>query len=186
MTALRASIVTVLVIGCSPVAYQHGVPNLAQVDANIWRSGQITTAEGWDYIAQLAAGRTIDIVKLNYDAEGSDRIAIDRGWNVHYLPIQPEGDQDWWDDALAMFKRPDPVSIDNAVIVLIACQVEPAKRFCLVHCTHGQDRTGLVIGKYRVLEEGWSKRAAYAEMLAHHFHPELYGLHETWEEFSPP
>jgi protein tyrosine/serine phosphatase len=49
-----------------------------------------------------------------------------------------------------------------------------------VHCTHGQDRTGLIIGLYR-LNEGWTKDAAYKEMLVHHFHSSLHGLHEYWE-----
>jgi protein tyrosine/serine phosphatase len=54
----------------------------------------------------------------------------------------------------------------------------------LVHCTHGQDRTGWVVGAYRVLYEGVSKSVAYDEMLKHNFHEVLHGLHEAWEDFD--
>ena len=49
-----------------------------------------------------------------------------------------------------------------------------------VHCSHGQDRTGLLVGLYR-LKQGWAKTNAYTEMLTNGFHPALHGLHEFWE-----
>jgi tyrosine-protein phosphatase SIW14 len=55
-----------------------------------------------------------------------------------------------------------------------------------VHCTHGQDRTGLVVGLYRTIHDGWTKTDAYREMLQLGFHPELRGLREFWEDFVAP
>ena len=46
----------------------------------------------------------------------------------------------------------------------------------LVHCLHGEDRTGLIVGLYRVLKENWSKEDAYKEMLENNFHPKYIGL----------
>ena len=51
-----------------------------------------------------------------------------------------------------------------------------------VHCEHGQDRTGLIIGAYRVRVQRWSKSQAYQEMKAHGFHPLLHGLYSSWLE----
>lgn len=34
----------------------------------------------------------------------------------------------------------------------------------LVHCTHGQDRTGLVVAAHRIHRMGWTVEAAFAEM----------------------
>jgi tyrosine-protein phosphatase SIW14 len=45
-----------------------------------------------------------------------------------------------------------------------------------VHCKHGQDRTGLVVGLERVFNEGWGPGKAYAEMRALGFHPAFFGL----------
>lgn len=51
-----------------------------------------------------------------------------------------------------------------------------------VHCLHGQDRTGLVIGLYRVFHDRISPHAAYQEMLDFGFHPILFGLNRYFEE----
>ena len=59
--------------------------------------------------------------------------------------------------------------------------VDAIKPGTFIHCTHGHDRTGLVVGCYRVLKQGWTKNDAYAEMLQHGFHPELLGLYLFWD-----
>lgn len=174
----------VVVCACSPMVYTHGVPNLAQVEANIYRSGQITTSEGWDYIAELAHGRTVHVIKLNYENEGSDELAVKRGFDVHLLPVQPQGDQSLWNDAESVWLGPDAKSIEVALEQLAYCKQHVDTDFCLGHCTHGQDRTGFLFGEHRVINDGWTKEAAYSEMLAHHFHPELHGIHEMWERFK--
>jgi hypothetical protein len=179
-------LIALALVACSPMVYVHEVPNLVQVDPSIWRSGQITTQEGWEWIAQIAAARKVHVIKLNFDAEGTDTTAQKMGFDLLYVPVQPEGDVGLWDDLLDIWKGPDPAAIDKAEVQLAYCLAHPATDFCLVHCTHGQDRTGFVIGKHRVLHEGWSKDAAYKEMLDHNFHPELHGVHEAWENFKGP
>ena len=34
----------------------------------------------------------------------------------------------------------------------------------LVHCLHGSDRTGTIVAMYRIVEQGWTREAAIAEM----------------------
>ena len=34
----------------------------------------------------------------------------------------------------------------------------------LIHCKHGQNRTGLIAAMYRIVYQGWSKQQAIAEM----------------------
>ena len=168
----------------------HGIPNYAVVsqtpagDPYIVRSGQITAVEGWDYLQTVAHGRKIHIVKLNFDVEGSDAEATRRGWTLVYVPIQPEGDQDVATDVWDAFKTPDAANIARGKAELRACKLHPDTDLCDVHCTHGQDRTGEVVGEFRVDDDGWTKQAAYSEMLAHHYHPELHGLHERWENYQ--
>lgn len=161
--------------GCSPTTYNNGVPNLVKVDSGLWRSGQPTTAQQWQTLKSLGITR---VVKLNFESEGSDDGAIAVGMTVDVLSIQPEGDQDIFDNIANTFVQPDP-----ARLVEIETAIELGGGV-LVHCTHGQDRTGLVIGRYRVLHDGWSKDAAYTEMLANNFHSLLHGLHESWEQFD--
>jgi len=172
-------------VGCSPMIYTRGVPNLAQVDPGVWRSGE-PDPDGWAYVQQLAAGRRVHVVKLNFDAEGADDGARVLGFDVQYLPVQPEGDQDAWDDARDALAEPDEVSVERAVALLATCAAHPDTDFCLVHCTHGQDRTGYVVGRYRVERDGWTKQEAWDEMLYRHFHWELVGLVRAWEQFRAP
>jgi protein tyrosine/serine phosphatase len=74
----------------------------------------------------------------------------------------------------SVFEKPDAANIQQAVDVL------SKGGGVLVHCTHGQDRTGLVVGVYRVKHDGWSKDKAWDEMVHHDFHQELVGLVEFW------
>lgn len=67
----------------------------------------------------------------------------------------------------------------NATLALLA---DPERQPVFVHCRHGQDRTGLVIGLERVFDEGWDPADAYREMIAFGFHPYLWGLQHYYEE----
>lgn len=174
----------IVIAACSPMHYTAGVPNLAPVSSSIYRSGQISTAEGWDTIARLAGARKVHVVKLNFETEGSDSLAAGRGWELLYLPIQPEGDQDAWDDATSVFASPDEATVAQAVTTLNICRLHPTTDFCLVHCTHGQDRTGYVVGRHRVTDDGWTLHRAYSEMIEHNFHWELVGLSVAWLKFA--
>ncbi len=165
-----------LLFGCSPTAYLHGVPNLAQVEAGIWRSGQPTTVEQWKYLYSIGVRH---VVKLNFASEGSDDPAASVGMIVHTLSIEPNGDTDLFDAISGTFIRPDEGLLEQAERIL------EQGGGVLVHCTKGQDRTGVVVGRYRVTFDHWTKEAAYSEMLAHNFHPLLHGLSESWEHFTP-
>lgn len=167
---------SLLTIGCSPTVYTQNVPNLVQVRAGLWRSGQPTTPEQWAYLRSLGI---TDVVKLNFATEGSSDGAITAGMVLHTLSIEPAGDVDAFDAFLNTFTHPDPQILNEAERVIEQSLVT------LVHCTHGQDRTGLIIGRERVLWEGWTKDAAYSEMLANHFHPLLHGLQDTWSDWRP-
>lgn len=142
-----------------------------------WRSGQPVELDQWHYLYSTLGIR--HVVKLNFESEGSDQGAVAVGMTLHTASIQPRGDEDLLDAVTNTFIAPDQTMLDLAESVL------EQGGTVLVHCTHGQDRTGLVVGIYRVLAEGFSKDAAYAEMLEHNFHPELHGLHEYWERFAP-
>jgi protein tyrosine/serine phosphatase len=50
-----------------------------------------------------------------------------------------------------------------------------------VHCKHGQDRTGLVIGLERVEVEHWDPKKAHDEMVQIGFHTFFAGLEEYYE-----
>jgi protein tyrosine/serine phosphatase len=167
-------------VACSAsVATSSKVPNLYQVRPGLWRSGQPTTAEQWAELKRLGVAR---VIKLNFETEGTDDGARAAGLIVHELSIQPDGDTDALEAVGNVFKRPDPARLAEALAILRA----DVPSGVLVHCTHGQDRTGFVIGQLRVVADGWSKPRAYAEMRRYGFHPLLRGLREAWEAWEVP
>ena len=163
-------------LGLTPTTTTHTIPNLRQVKPGLWRSGQPQNAQDWEYLKSIGVTRAI---KLNFESEYSEESAKDSGVVIYVKSIQPEGDKDVISNFTNTFVRPDPRTVEDAEGL-----IDPSIG-TLVHCTHGQDRTGYLVGRFRVNVDGWSKEDAYLEMLKDGFHPELHGLHEAWEEFTP-
>jgi tyrosine-protein phosphatase SIW14 len=65
----------------------------------------------------------------------------------------------------------------NGAIRAIVLSTRPV----YVHCRHGQDRTGLVIGLWRVERQLWMPQEAHDEMIADGFHVEFLGLEDYFE-----
>jgi len=87
------------------------------------------------------------IVKLNTDAEYPDEME-DRSW------IAQSGRALVLDPYPPLFEIPAREAILRTVDTLQS-HVGTGDRV-LVHCTHGVDRTGLVIGAYRIVACGWT------------------------------
>lgn len=150
-------------VGCTtvPTYVDHGVPNLRQVSPGEYRGGQ-PTVNGWVYLQSLGVS---NVVKLNLESESSDAPARMLGMVVNYFPI---------DTLHQTVLKPSPVLVSNAVVLI--------KPGTYVHCEHGQDRTGLIVGCKRVWVEAWPKWVAREEMLNDGFHKSLHGLNDFWED----
>lgn len=144
-----------------PAPTSHGIPNFHAVAPGIWRGGQPSDT-GWAYLKSIGVTRDL---KLNTDREGSDSGAEVVGIRILRHPINLEQQ---------IIGRPDKATIDSAVSDII-----PGT---FIHCEHGEDRTGLIVGIWRHRVQGWDKAKAYGEMIALGFHPILHGLWEAWEE----
>jgi tyrosine-protein phosphatase SIW14 len=76
---------------------------------------------------------------------------------------------------LDVFAAPSAVAIK----AFIAIAGNPINQPVFVHCQHGLERTGTMIGLYRIHREGWSGGQAYDEMLEHGFRPTFFNLSLT-------
>jgi hypothetical protein len=56
--------------------------------------------------------------------------------------------------------------------------IDGAKKPVFIHCSQGEDRTGLIVALYRV-RHGMTPEAAYTDMVAHGFHP-YPGVWKAW------
>lgn len=151
---------------------------VSHVSGGVWRSAQPKDPRDWAMIRKLGIRR---IVKLNFADEGGDAAASEYGITVYYAPLEPSGDENPI-EALANVFKP----LDDGALVRIEDVLEEAtpEEPVLVHCTHGMDRTGLVIARYRVLHDGWAPRDAMNEALSYGYHPELVALETHWLKFA--
>lgn len=53
-----------------------------------------------------------------------------------------------------------------------------------VHCAHGSDRTGCMVGIWRVTHEGWTYDKAYQEMRRYFFTPKFTALSSAVKQYS--
>lgn len=146
-----------------------GIPNFREVAPGVYRGGH-PTAEGWAY---LKAKGVRTVVRLHLPSEGSDDEAEALGMTLIDASGPPATVKD-------VFGAPTPERLKLAVDSLRDESLRPV----YVHCLHGQDRTGLIVGLYRVLHDGRTKDAAYEEMRRHGFHRSLRGLRTVWKRFN--
>lgn len=138
------------------------------VDNGVYRSPR-PTADGFDYIKGTFAS-VISLEGLEEDAREADELSPVRVFSfpigffeIYMLGISGE-------------------ELDSIVDSIIA-----APKPVLVHCQHGQDRTGLAIAAYRVSVQGWTKDRAMQEARVFGYRYWLnYGLNRTWREWDAP
>jgi protein tyrosine phosphatase (PTP) superfamily phosphohydrolase (DUF442 family) len=118
-----------------------GLSNLHQVTPMIYRSAQPDNNSG-SAIAKLGIKTVLSFRKRNKDEP------------LHKTPG-------------VVFKRYPLYTWDieeKDILAVLRILNDPANQPILVHCTHGADRTGLMMASYRMIVQNWSKQAAIAEM----------------------
>lgn len=123
-----------------------------RVDAVVYRSAQ-PSAEQLRELQRRYGIRTV--LKLNSGGE-----PVPEGVTLIHHP-------------LSVLKEPTPQQLQE-----ILDTIDHSEKPLLVHCTHGEDRTGLVIALYR-LRHGTATDTAYADMMRHGFHP-YAGVFAAW------
>ena len=118
-----------------------GLSNLHRVTPGLYRSAQPDETSG-SAIAELGIKTVLSLRKRDKDAPLHDTPGVSfKRYPLHTWDIEEK-------DILAVLRI-----LNN-----------PANQPILVHCTHGADRTGLMMASYRMIIQGWSKEAAIAEM----------------------
>ncbi len=133
------------------------IPNFHKVNSWLYRGG----APGPEGIGKLQHLGIKTIISLEWELIGwpSDEIKEERDWaakaNLRFESIP-----------LPAFWVPEGDQIER-VLTLIR---DPSNHPIYIHCDRGVDRTGFVIGVYRVKVEGWTSQQAYNEMVRLGFH----------------
>ena len=131
------------------------IPNFVQVTPDLYRGG-IPGADGIAYLAKIGVKTILDMETTDSEISSELETASALSISVISLELPP----------LAF--RPTTRRMNEVISVL----KDPANYPLFVHCKHGQDRTGVAIGLYRVYVQGWTPAAAYQEMIERGFHPD--------------
>ncbi len=148
--------------GCVTRPAVNGVPNFAEVESGIYRGGQ-PTEQGWEFLRSLGV---TNVVKLNREVVEPPR----DGMNLYFIPLPPA-------TICETFQKPSTNDIWRAVQVMKLGGT-------YVHCRRGRDRTGLVVGCYRIWMDGWSESAAAREMDEMGYRWSIPGLTAFWKSVA--
>jgi protein tyrosine phosphatase (PTP) superfamily phosphohydrolase (DUF442 family) len=127
-----------------------GLPNFAKVDDGLYRCAQPTT-EGLVAAEKMGIRTVINLRSAHHDrAPGPNCKLLYMELPCHAWSMNEE-----------------------EVEQFLRVATDPKYRPVLVHCAHGQDRTGLAVAAYRVRVQGWSCADAASEM-------DSYGACSLW------
>lgn len=133
------------------------LPNFHTVGPSIWR-GAAPTAEGLRKLKQKGVKTIIDlrIEKKGQKEEAAAAKAL--GLNRIRIPMGSEA--------------PTEKQIKTLFTALENAGNSPV----FIHCQHGADRTGAMVGLWRVTHQGWGFDPTYKEMRKYGFKPWLKDL----------
>jgi protein tyrosine/serine phosphatase len=123
----------------------HAIPRFDQVAEGFYRGGQ-PRRQGYEYLKQLGVKTVINLRAENREAEKVKSL----GLHYVHIPMSP-------------WERVPEIKIQMFLQVLRDRDSYPV----FVHCEHGADRTGFMVGLYRIAFQDWSADRAYQEARAH-------------------
>jgi tyrosine-protein phosphatase SIW14 len=150
------------------VAAPDQPPNFYLVKTGIYRGGH-PDAGGLQYLKNLGITTIIDL-EIGDFIEATPWSIAEEIAGATALGINDIR------EPMSAFELAVSSSFDDEINRILAILADPSQKPVYVHCAHGQDRTGLVIGLERVFNEGWTPAAAWNEMLSYGFHEEFLGL----------
>ncbi len=142
--------------------------NFKKLNENMYRGGS-PTGDGVDQLHALGIRTILDLQTTDGVIEAEKEKTANYGMNFYSVELP------------ALMLRPSEERIQKILSIL-----SDARNFPIyIHCRHGEDRTGLVVGLYRALLQKWPAEIAYSEMLANNFHPQwMKGLDCTFREMT--
>lgn len=150
-------IVSVIVAFLISFSAHAELTRFAKVSPGIYRGSRPESKTDFDMLKRLGIRVIVDLEILPWNQAKIDRMANDAGIRVIHADFQAS---------------PIPPS-RKSVFYAVRALGHKGLRPVYVHCKLGRDRTGLVIGLYRVFYENWTPDMAYDEMLK-------FGFSEAW------
>lgn len=133
------------------------IRNFDEVTPTLWRGAQ-PDEDGLRWLAAHDVKTVVDLRKVCTDHERE--VAKDLGLRYVRIPL--------W------FGAPDNNSVESFLAL-----AQTSKEPMFIHCAQGQDRTGMLVGVYRMVVQKWPFASVYQEMRKFGFKPWFFGLRST-------
>ena len=153
------SLLALLALTSLPAAADD-LPNFHAVAPGIWR-GAAPSEAGLRRLKAMGVKTVIDLRIAPKTVRKEGIYARSLGFRWINLPMGSD--------------PPTPTQVSTLLAALNRAPGEPV----FVHCQHGADRTGCMLGIYRVTRQGWAFPRAYAEMRQDGFDPRWGRLREA-------
>jgi protein tyrosine phosphatase (PTP) superfamily phosphohydrolase (DUF442 family) len=150
----------------TPGVSAHEIPNFHVVYPTLWRGAAPTEAGLRTLKAQGV--RTVIDLRIAPKSVAAERRFVE-GIGLTFINLPMSGDP------------PTTKQIETFLRTTTSAARQPV----FVHCQHGADRTGAMIGIYREHVDGWSFDRAYAEMRRYGFDPRWHKLTATVRRYAP-
>jgi len=140
---------------------------IAVVSPGIYRGPAPHTAADYRQLQALGIKTVLDVRKFRR-RQMADECRCVRAYGMTYI------------QAPVAFRPERDGSAERALRTLADARLHPI----YIHCELGRDRSGLIIGLYRVRCEGWSLCSAYCEMKRFGFRSFFRGLERYFWEYA--
>lgn len=145
------------------------IPNFRQVGNGFYAGGQPQIPEGIAELRDVYGIRTVvDLQVENAISSAESRACAEVGVAFNQFPLP----------GLELFHELPLEQVERILVVVNDPHAWPV----FVHCALGEDRTGAIIGIYR-LGQGWSLAGALDEMKSFHNSPFQHGMRDTVEDW---
>jgi len=141
-------------------AQNVSIKNFGEVSQDIWR-GAVPSDRALEELAAQGIKTVIDLRFESPNRKHEEQTATHLGLKYVHLPIG--------------FGK---ASCEQAISFLKVVS-NPTNLPVFVHCHQGADRTGTLIGIYRIFVQNWTFDQTYKEMRSYHFKPWLFGLKKS-------
>ncbi len=138
------------------------LPNFHEVHPYLYRSGEPSSA-GIKKLHELGIKTLIDLRAPSEKALDEKKEAEHLGMHYINLPMTAKAPTD--EQVKTMLSTIEKAKEKNEKV--------------LVHCAHGSDRTGCMIGIWRVTHDGWNFDETYKEMRKYYFGPKYNMLRDA-------
>lgn len=155
--------------GTSKTKPKEDLPNFHEVHPYLYRGGEPNEA-GMHKLKSMGVKTLIDLRAPSERKMAEDEKARELGLTYINLPMTSA--------------PPTDKQVAAVLDAIKKAKADPAQGSVFVHCAHGSDRTGCLIGIWRVTQEGWTYDDAYTEMRKYYFTPKFTRLSGAVRDYA--